>query len=331
MSLMDTANNPKNQSTGRRYSIGFSVAGSLLIILFLAFNNFSTGVRFPWFVFPAYAVLWWPILTIFVGRHSVKALSLIGSLATIALLVIVNYLTSWSYPWFLYPSFAILWWPLSEFLGQKHSKSFSIAGTLVLTVFFLITNYISSPSYIWFYYPLFALIWWPLSVFLARPETIKGYSILGAIILLAFFTLENRLRSPFCPWALFTYFPVLMWPAGVMLNRRLSKLSTALIISTAGILYYVILNAYVFQGFPWAIFPAYALLWWPLAIAFAKRGRLLHFSIIAFLMTAALFITVNLITSPNVIWAVYPIFGLIWWPLATYYFVYRRGETGNIH
>ena len=309
---------------GRRYLIGFSIAGSLITILFFAFINFSSGSHFPWFLFPAFAVLWWPLLTIFAGRNFTKALSLIGSFLTIALLVLINYLTSWSYPWFLFPSFAILWWPLAVFFETGHGKTFSIIGSLVIITSLIITNYVTSPSVVWFYYPVFAVIWWPLSVLLAGPCTIKAYSVVGALIIAAFFTLENHLKSPFCPWALLTYFPVLMWPVGILLGKRLGKLYMALFGSLAGILYYTILNITVFPGFPWAIFPAYALLWWPLAIvAFAKRKRHLLFSVAGTLLSAAFFITVNVVSSPNTIWAIYPIFALLWWPLAVYYFVYR--------
>ncbi len=326
---MDSMTDTNRRAGDRRYLIGFSVAGSLITILFFVFVNFSTGVRFPWFVFPSYAVLWWPLLTIFAGRRSMKVLSLIGSFLTIALLILINYLTSWNYPWFLFPSFAILWWPLAVFFGTGHSKVFSIVGSIVIIVSLLITNYVTSPSEIWFYYPAFAVIWWPLSVLLTGPRSVKVYSFVGALILVAFFTLENFLKSPFCPWALLTYFPILMWPVGTLLGKRLGKLYIALLGSLAGILYYTILNITVFPGFPWAIFPAYVLLWWPLVIAFAKRKHLLLFSVTGTLLSATLFIAVNAVSSPSTVWAVYPIFAILWWPLSTYYFVYRRAAVSN--
>jgi hypothetical protein len=322
--------NTNNTLKSRRYSIGFSLVGSLITILFFAFINFSTGVSFPWFIFPAYAVLWWPLMTIFIGKRSMKMFSLIGSFVTIALLVMINYLTSWNYPWFLFPSFAILWWPIAALFGFKRNKVFSIIGSIVLITFFILTNYVTSPSEIWFYYPIFVIIWWPLSVFFSGPSTIKVYSVLGALIIISFLTLENMIKSPYCPWALLTYFPVLMWPVGVLLGRRLGKLSIALLGCFFGIIYYTVLNIYVFEGFPWAIFPAYALLWWPLAIAFAKRGRHLVFSVSGALLSAALFIAVNIITTPHNIWAVYPIFALIWWPLSIYYFVYSNQKVNSI-
>lgn len=308
----------------RKYLIGFSLTGSLIMIVFFAFINFSTGSSFPWFIFPAYAALWWPILTIAVGRHSIKMLSLVGSLATIALLVVTNYLTSWSYPWFLFPSFAVLWWPLALFFGVKNRKWFSIAGFIVLAVFFMITNLVVSPAVVWFYDAIFVAAWWPLSVLLAKPGTIKAYSIFGALVILAYLSFKNFTETPLIPWALLTYFPVLAWPASVLLGRRLGKLNTAITGCAAGIVYYTALNITLFPGFPWAIFPAYALLWWPLAIALGKRERMLPFSIISAALTAVLFIVINAITTPGTIWAVYPIFVLAWWPLAIYYFVWRR-------
>ncbi len=316
----------------QRYHIGFSIAGSLIIILFVVFINFSTGTRFPWFLFPAIAVLWWPLMTIFSGRHSQKVLSLIGSFLAITLLVLINYLTSWDYPWFLFPSFAILWWPLAMFFGTGHGKTFSIIGSVVIIASLFITNYVTSPSVLWFHYPAFGVIWWPLSVMLASPRTINVYSIVGALTLAAFLTMENLLKSPFCPWALLTYFPILMWPVGILLGKRLGKLYIALLGSLAGILYYTILNISVFPGFPWAIFPAYCLLWWPLSIvSFVKRKRHLLFSVAGTLLSAALFIVVNAVTSPDTIWAVYPIFAILWWPLSIYYFVYCRRNAGPNH
>lgn len=316
------------QTHGRRGAlIGFSVTGSLLIILFLAFINYSTGVRFPWCVFPAYAVLWWPLGTIFAGQHSAKIVSLVGSAATMALLVLTNYLTSWSYPWFLYPSFALVWWPLGVFFGKSHPKLLAVSGFVVMSIFFMVTNYVTSPTIVWFYYPVFAMMWWPLSVLLTGPRAVRIYSVAGALLILAFLVAVNLLNSPFCPWSLFAVFPVLMWPVGVLLGRRAGHIGPSLALSAAGIVWYAVLNLTLFPGFPWAVFPAYILLWWPLSVAFAGRGHPMLFPSCGTALSAAFFITLNCITTPWTIWAVYPIFALLWWPLCVYYFVYRPHKS----
>jgi hypothetical protein len=322
-------NNTNAQKKSRSYVLGFSIAGSLLIILFCAFLNFYTGSRFPWLIYPTYAILWWPISVFFVGKHSLKMFSLVGSFITIALLFLTNYLTSWNYPWFLFPSFAILWWPIAMFFGSRNLKVFSIVSSLVIIAFCVVTNYVTSPRNIWFYYPIFAVIWWPLCIFFARTRRMKAFSILGALLLILFFTLDNNLRTPYYPWALFTYYPIIMWPVSAFIGKRLGNLGTTLIFSLIGIIYYVLLNFAVFPGFPWAIFPVYAILWWPLAIAFAKPGKPLLFSLSGFLLSSALFITVNVITTPRSIWAIYPIFAMAWWPLAINFFVYQRNKINH--
>lgn len=304
-------------------SLGFSVVGSLLIIALLGYLNFSTGGGFPWFIYPAFAVACWPLSIVFSHYHSMKAFSLVGSLAVIALLTVTNYLTSWDYPWFLYPSLAVIWWPIAMFYGKNRSKALSIAGILFIFCFSLLTNLLTTPSQLWFYYPVFAGIWWPLSIFLARPRTAKIYSVSGAIIILAFLAADNAIHVPSCPWVLFTVYPVLLWPVCVFLGKKAQKLPIVSILSLAGIAYYCALNIWIFPGFPWAVFPAYLLLWGPLSVALGGRRCSLPFSLCGSALSAALFITLNLITTPHHIWAVYPIFALVWWPLSSYYFVYK--------
>jgi hypothetical protein len=301
----------------------FSIIGSLLMISLFVFINYSTKCSFPWFIYPTFAVLWWPLSIACVRRHAMKGFSVFGSLAIIAILFLTNYLTSWEHLWFIYPSFAVLWWPLAMLLHKKYGKALSVIGSLSIIAFSIAANYIACPSYIWFYYPAFAVIWWPLSVFFAHPRTAKVYSVLGALSLLALFAIDSRINSPACPWVLFTVYPVLLWPICVFLGKRTLGLTAAMILSTLGIAYYAALNLLLFQGFPWAIFPAYCLLWWPLATAFKGSGHAMLFSLSAALLSAVFFAVTNAVTSPNVIWAVYPIFLIIWWPLSIYYFVYK--------
>ena len=36
----------------------------------------------------------------------------------------INYTTSWGHPWFVYPTFAVLWWPLAMFFTWlNHRKN----------------------------------------------------------------------------------------------------------------------------------------------------------------------------------------------------------------
>ncbi len=314
------------QTRKHRNAIAFSVTASLIIIFFAAYINFTVGGSFPWFIFPTYAVLWWPIGVFFSKKRSAFVLSLVGSLLTIILLFLTNYFTSWNFPWFLIPSVAILWWPLGIFFGTKNYKLFSLISSIILSAFSILVNVIFTPSVLWCHYPVFALIWWPLSAYFRGFERMRFFSVLGALIIIGFLTFDNFTKTPNCPWVLFTLYPILMWPAAMFLKKRLGKLNITLIASTIGIVYYILLNLFVFKGFPWAIYPIFAILWWPLAIVFGKPGKALSFSMAGGTLTTALFVITNWITSPHTIWAIYPIFAIAWWPLAVYFFVYRRSK-----
>lgn len=70
--------------------------------------------------------------------------------------------------------------------------------------------------------------------------------------------------------------------------------------------------------------PAYAVLWWPLSVRFAKKNTLLTYSVLGTVLTCALFAVLNVFTTPHVIWAVYPIFAMLWWPLSVYFYAVPR-------
>lgn len=48
--------------------------------------------------------------------------ALCGSALLIGLMFFINYTTSWDHPWFVYPTFAILWWPLAMFFSWLNHK-----------------------------------------------------------------------------------------------------------------------------------------------------------------------------------------------------------------
>ncbi|MBN2878257.1 MAG: hypothetical protein JXN65_01380 [Clostridia bacterium] len=50
--------------------------------------------------------------------------SIWGSALIIGFLFFINYTTSWGHPWFVYPTFAVLWWPLAMvFAWLNHRKN----------------------------------------------------------------------------------------------------------------------------------------------------------------------------------------------------------------
>lgn len=60
-----------------------------------------------------------------------------------------------------------------------------------------------------------------------------------------------------------------------------------------------------------------------LPIKRTNAGNLFGFSIFGSALVIALFLFVNLYFSPGVLWCVFPIFGVLWWPLSMYFY-WRR-------
>lgn len=53
-----------------KLNLGFSIWGSLLIIALFIFINFSYSPHTIWFVYPTFAVLWWPLTMYFTWLRS---------------------------------------------------------------------------------------------------------------------------------------------------------------------------------------------------------------------------------------------------------------------
>ena len=102
----------------KKYKL-FSVVASLYTIAFFLVVNLVSSPKAIWFIYPAFAVLWWPMSHIICGAKKYKLYSVVASLYFIAFLALVNYITSPGYIWFYYPAYAALWWPMSMFLLKK--------------------------------------------------------------------------------------------------------------------------------------------------------------------------------------------------------------------
>jgi hypothetical protein len=61
-----------------------------------------------------------------------------------------------------------------------------------------------------------------------------------------------------------------------------------------------------------------------MSLFFSQRRWWFGYSVAGSLLVTAFFVTVNLVTSPSALWAVFPVFVVAWWPLAMYWFRHRR-------
>ncbi len=207
---------------------------------------------------------------------------------------------------------------------RKLELGFVVTGSILTIIFLIVVNFITGSHHIWFIYPALALLLGPIGIYCRQKKNNTLFSILTSLLLILFLIVENYRSTPEYPWFLFSVAPLIAWPTLVYLGNQSKKMTVAVIGSAIIILYYLILNVLLSPGYPWVMFPAFAVLWWPLTLYHVKRKSYFKFSIYASLLISIFFISVNVISSPHVIWAVYPIFVVLWWPLSMYYFVYKR-------
>ena len=67
-----TVRNKKQKEDMSTLNLGFSICGSLLIIGLLVFVNMYYTPDEIWFVFPTFAILWWPVSMAFVWMKAKK-------------------------------------------------------------------------------------------------------------------------------------------------------------------------------------------------------------------------------------------------------------------
>ncbi len=103
------------------------------------------------------------------------AFSIWGGILITALFLFINFYYSPNVIWFVYPTFAVIWWPMVLFFQYFRNKNdipvgfaFSVCGFLLITGLMLFINLYYTPKTIWFVYPVFAAIWWPLAMLFHR-------------------------------------------------------------------------------------------------------------------------------------------------------------------
>jgi hypothetical protein len=103
------------------------------------------------------------------------AFSVWGCILTSALFIFINLYYTPGNIWFVYPLFAVLWWPMSLFFHWRHRISgestafpYSVASYVLIMALVFFINLYYTPHTIWLVYPAFAVVWWPVSTFFLR-------------------------------------------------------------------------------------------------------------------------------------------------------------------
>ncbi|MET1249775.1 hypothetical protein ABWW58_13435 [Sporolactobacillus sp. STCC-11] len=146
----------------------FSYYVSVSVIMYYVMLNIFFEPRFPWCIFPIFALVWWPLSISLASRP--RMLGVLGAGWTIIFFAVLNMITTPDLLWAIHPIFVTIWWPLSVYLAKKPFR-FAVVGAVLTITYFSIINYMLTPDQLWAVYPAFAIVWWPLSVyyFVKRP------------------------------------------------------------------------------------------------------------------------------------------------------------------
>ncbi len=115
--LEGSAKLAKSKNAG--LGLAFSIWGALLITGLMVFINLYYTPKTIWFVYPLFAIIWWPMSMFFRWYHLKKdapiglPYAICSFLLITGLMVFINLYYSPQYIWFVYPTFAVLWWPLA--------------------------------------------------------------------------------------------------------------------------------------------------------------------------------------------------------------------------
>jgi len=112
----------------KELSLAFSIWGGILIIALFVFINFYYTPNIIWFVYPTFAVIWWPMTMCFEwyrNKYDVPVgfpFSVCSFVLIIGLMLFINMYYTPKIIWFVYPIFALIWWPLAMFFHNLRQK-----------------------------------------------------------------------------------------------------------------------------------------------------------------------------------------------------------------
>ncbi len=295
----------------------FAIAAAALIIGFFFAVNYITSWSHPWFIYPTFAVLWWPLSIIASQNKGKNIMAIFGSLLIAGFLALANHITSPGFPWAVFPIFAVAWWPLAQITCRaKRYRLFAVPGSLMTSAFFVWLNLTTSPHFWWFIFPVFAVLWWPLAVFFAGRNQWKLFSVIGAAYIIGFFAVINWQASPNTLWFFYPAYAVLWWPLAMFFaNKRTIKFFSVLMSAlTVGLL--AAINLLYSPHVIWFVWTIFYFAWWPLCQCLGEKAKTLVFAVIGAAAVIAYHVAVYLVLTPGVHpWYLYMILPAVWWPV----------------
>ena len=308
----------------------FSKAGGAYIIVTLLIVNLAASPGFGWWVYPAFFTLWWPV-SVQLGAKA-KTLSFAAgsaAAASVFLLIMHGVHTPGVLPWYLYAVLPFFWWPVSMLLQKRFTPlRIGLISVIVFAAYYTgLIALLHGVSDLLSVFGLAAAAWLVYAAVISKHRLSFPFAAANAALLAAYFVLVHRFITPDVhPWYWYTFFPLLCWPAAAALKETALKPLPVATCATAFLLYYGALNLFLSPAVPWVLFLAYPAAGAVIA-AFCRQKR--AWTTMSIWMSAAgiaCFAAINLVFTPHTVWAVYPAFAILWWPMSMVLFGRKKKD-----
>ncbi|HEX3027677.1 MAG TPA: hypothetical protein VHR42_10720 [Clostridia bacterium] len=197
-----------------------------------------------------------------------------GALYIIIFMVVVNVLTSPSYPWAIYPAFAAVWWPLSVILPRRFgSEFFALAGSTLSSLFLIAVNCVSSPAYPWVLFALPIPVLWPVFQCFGGRAAKLSFALPVSLLLFLYYAALNVTIAKGFPWCMFILYAAAWWPLSIFFAHRGHGFGLSVAGAVITSVLFFALNRITTPNQIWFIYPVFAVLWWPLSVYFFSFRR----------------------------------------------------------
>ena len=309
----------------------YSMAAALYVIVTVLVINLLTSPGFWWWVYPAFFVLWWPVAVHLGERAKGMSFAVGSAVAAFAFLVIMHRVHSpQALPWYLFTLLPLAWWPVGKYLRQRvgHARLGLITGVAFAAYYTALSGLLYTANHLAALAAVAGAVWVIYALGISKYRDSAGFAAINAILLAGYCVLLHRLLTPGAhAWYWYTFFPLAWWVYESALGKKAFRPRPMALGALAMLVYYAALNRFLSPAVPWIVFlagPAAVAL---LASVFAGTGKRLAFSVWASGALIAYVWGINLLFTPHTIWAVYPTFALLWWPLSMW--LYVRGKEEN--
>jgi hypothetical protein len=308
----------------------FSAAGGLYVILTLLIVNLVTSPGFWWWVYPAFFVLWWPVSVHLGEKAKTMSFAVCSAIAAFLFTVVMHRIHSpHAEPWYLYTLLPFAWWPVSKYLSTRVSGTrIALITAIVFPAYYMgLTALLHAATSLLSLFALAAAAWLVYALGISKHRDSSGFAALNAILLAGYFILVHRLFTAGAhAWYWYTFFPLAWWVFAAAMRENAFKPRNVLLGALAALLYYGALNRWLSPAVPWILFLTGPAVVAVLCSVFAARKQYFTLSVCVSAAVILYFAAINLAFTPHAVWAVYPAFGVLWWPLSVWLHTRKTNE-----